>query len=106
MLPTLAEYEKSKVEVLATSVTEYPPKGSSRPQPGAGTANRAETFLLLHPERPIGGTIFWTTKMIIAGNDYEVECLDGLVKTSDAPVKDFLVMQGWILEKTITEDNV
>ena len=57
-------------------------------------------YYLLHPERPINGSVNWENTFTIDNKPTKVECIDGRVITTDEGVKNLLVSQGWILTKT------
>ena len=108
-MKTLAEYERDLSQTPVTRKTSVPLMELSAPdssaRKGGGILLKKE-YLLMHPERPRNGTMVWEQGFVIDGQTYPVICDNGTVRTREEALKDFFIKQGWILEKTTTEETV
>lgn len=55
---------------------------------------------LFHPDTPEEGARFnFSSKMIVGKNEYQMDCIESVVKTTIKPLADYLIMQGWFLRR-------
>ena len=96
---TEGQYKKTKT---ATPIVDCPPDSlQENPVLIDREPVKTETeFYLMHPERPISGSVDWENTFDIDNKPVKVQCIDGKVMTTIEKVKDILLSSGWILTKT------
>lgn len=97
------ETQKRKNEVLDISEEKVIKEGASPP-------SNNKLWYLLHPENGQGDYLNFEDVLNIDGENYKRICKNGVVKTSEEPLAEFLIKKGYqILEvvplETKTEDK-
>lgn len=63
------------------------------------------TYCLLHPENPMELGLNFEDEITLEGKPYIRKCVNGIIKTKEKVLSNFLISKGYILMDTIKEEE-